>query len=380
MEAKAKTFAIPVDCKDRTEQILLYAAGALSHAEAEPVRAHLASGCPRCAGELAEAEATISLLALTLPPATPADNVRQRLLNRIDSQGRQIPLPENTPRRAATRAVGGPPWWALFLGSAALAAAVAAGLAIFFTSRLHDADMAILSANLDQKQQLAELSDLAGQENHQILSAAKGAADKQQLAALSALVQQQNQQLASIASDTDTKKQIADLTSRIDRQNRQLAALTGENDQEKTIAELTALVEQQKNQMVALRSGGAPETVQWATQPDLRVFSMTGAGDQPPGAHGRIFWDANLGVWHFFASGLKPAPEGKTYELWFVSKDGKTAVPAGTFDPSPNGEAALVTKVPPSISNSLAIGAVTDEPTGGVSAPTGSFQLKGSVQ
>jgi hypothetical protein len=67
--------------------------------------------------------------------------------------------------------------------------------------------------------------------------------------------------------------------------------------------------------------------------------------------------------------------------LWFVSTDGKTALPAGEFDPTPQGDAMLVTHVPPSIAPVLTIAAVTDEPAGRtITAPSGTFQLQGALR
>ena len=63
--------------------MLLYAADALDAAEREALRAHLASGCPQCAGALAEAEATVAHLPQSLTPATPPKQARDRLMQRV---------------------------------------------------------------------------------------------------------------------------------------------------------------------------------------------------------------------------------------------------------------------------------------------------------
>jgi hypothetical protein len=62
-----------------------YAAGALDAAEREALRAHLATGCPRCALELAEAEATVAQLPLALDPVQPSAAARDRLMARVKS-------------------------------------------------------------------------------------------------------------------------------------------------------------------------------------------------------------------------------------------------------------------------------------------------------
>ena len=44
--------------------MLLYVTDGLEPAEAQELRAHLASGCPQCAGALAEAQATVGHLPM----------------------------------------------------------------------------------------------------------------------------------------------------------------------------------------------------------------------------------------------------------------------------------------------------------------------------
>jgi hypothetical protein len=55
-----------VECADRRDLILLYAAGELDAGECGGLRAHLAAGCPQCIGYMAEAEAVLALLPLLL--------------------------------------------------------------------------------------------------------------------------------------------------------------------------------------------------------------------------------------------------------------------------------------------------------------------------
>jgi anti-sigma-K factor RskA len=280
-----------------TDQVLMYAAGALDEAEAEQVRQHLAGGCPRCAGLMAEAEATVSLLALTVPPAAASADARQRLMSRVAQETAAAAL------SAGAISGGSTPWWALVAIPSAIAAAVAAGITIFFATRL--APMQPLQPTVPEA-----------------------------------------------------------------------AAV----DLERTLGVLTEQIEHDEHEIDALRAAQPAQMTQWITDPNLKLVSLTGTDKQPAGAEGRVFWDTNKGVWHFFGRGIKPADAGKTYELWFVASDGSMALPAGEFDPTPDGDATLVTNVPPAIAPKLTIAAVTDEPAGKpITAPSGSFQLKGSL-
>jgi anti-sigma-K factor RskA len=106
-------------------------------------------------------------------------------------------------------------------------------------------------------------------------------------------------------------------------------------------------------------------------------FALTGAPAQPA-AVGRIYRDATTGQWQMLAANMKPAPTGKTYELWFVPAAGKP-VRAGIFDVDPEGIGQLTVTIPPDI-GPIAKAAVTDEPAGGTDQPTGNFQILGNVE
>jgi hypothetical protein len=70
---------------------------ALEPAEAAALRAHLATGCTRCASYLAEADATLAYLPFALDQTAPAPSARDRLFNQLN----QAPpsRPDTTPAR-----------------------------------------------------------------------------------------------------------------------------------------------------------------------------------------------------------------------------------------------------------------------------------------
>jgi anti-sigma-K factor RskA len=74
-----------MSCEERAEKILEYAADGLEVPERDAVARHLATGCPRCAGSLAEAEAALAQLALSLPPVEPAPEARARLFAKVEA-------------------------------------------------------------------------------------------------------------------------------------------------------------------------------------------------------------------------------------------------------------------------------------------------------
>lgn len=152
-----------MNCKDRQDLMLLYLADALDPAERDELRAHLQSGCPTCAGYLAEAEATTAHLAITLDPVQPRPEVRQRLMQRVKNQSRSsIPLtPADRATPSAKTTAPTPPRgnWVITTTSS-LAAAV---LAAFFTY------LVVSIPVNEQRVQLRQLREQAAQKNELIL-------------------------------------------------------------------------------------------------------------------------------------------------------------------------------------------------------------------
>jgi type II secretory pathway pseudopilin PulG len=127
-----------VTCDERRELLLLLAAGALTPAEQDDLRQHLATGCPRCASALAEAESTVAHLPLTLPAESPSPAVRDQLMRRV--------LADKTSPRSA-----GVPWLAL---AAAACFGIVIGSLLWQTTlgnqradRIHELETALADRN-----------------------------------------------------------------------------------------------------------------------------------------------------------------------------------------------------------------------------------------
>jgi anti-sigma-K factor RskA len=115
-----------VNCEQRKDLFLLYVADALEADVRQEMRRHLATGCPECAGYLAEAEATFHSIPQALEPVTPAANVKKRLMDRIAAE-------ENRSAAAAGRSELPPDSLPIRLFKFFVPAAVAAGVAIVAT-------------------------------------------------------------------------------------------------------------------------------------------------------------------------------------------------------------------------------------------------------
>jgi hypothetical protein len=86
-------------CDQLEDLILFHAGGAAEAAESRAVLEHLSSGCPRCAGRLAEAEAALASLPLAIEPVAPSPDVKRR-----GGEDRGEPARRRARSRAARRA------------------------------------------------------------------------------------------------------------------------------------------------------------------------------------------------------------------------------------------------------------------------------------
>lgn len=91
------------------------------------------------------------------------------------------------------------------------------------------------------------------------------------------------------------------------------------------------------------------------------------AGQEPaPDSSAKIYWDVPGKRWVVTAD-LPPAPEGKVYQLWFVTAEAK--ISAGLISPDTTGHGFAVVQFPPNL-DQLAAAAITLEPDGGSEQPT----------
>lgn len=76
------------------------------------------------------------------------------------------------------------------------------------------------------------------------------------------------------------------------------------------------------------------------------------------------------------ANGLPATPAGKTYQLWWITRE-QGPVAAGLFQ-AEQGRSVIAPVVMPPAGEHVLLSAVTLEPAGGVSKPTGAMYLKGA--
>jgi anti-sigma-K factor RskA len=102
--------------------------------------------------------------------------------------------------------------------------------------------------------------------------------------------------------------------------------------------------------------------------PDAFIGNLSGT-EMAENARARFIFDRKTGRAMLMADGLPPAPEGKAYQLWFIS-EGKPPMPGHVFKPDAKGHTEMRDEVPAEARNANTF-AVTLEPQSGVTAPTG---------
>jgi anti-sigma-K factor RskA len=130
-----------------------------------------------------------------------------------------------------------------------------------------------------------------------------------------------------------------------------------------------------EQQMVASRQlvASLQTPIAVLTAPDVKRFDLAGQAPAPQ-ASARAFWSRARGL-VFTGSQLPPLPAGRIYQLWVLTAQ-PAPISAGLLMPDPNGFVTTSFDTPPTIPEPMAV-ALTQEPAGGVPAPTGAMYLRG---
>lgn len=100
------------------------------------------------------------------------------------------------------------------------------------------------------------------------------------------------------------------------------------------------------------------------------------AGQEPAAdSSAKIYWDVPGKRWVVTAD-LPPAPEGKVYQLWFVTAEAK--ISAGLINPDTTGHGFSVVQFPSNL-DQVAAAAITLEPEGGSEQPTMPIYVMGKT-
>ena len=149
-------------------------------------------------------------------------------------------------------------------------------------------------------------------------------------------------------------------SSRLERRSLQAAL---ENERAQTVGQASSFREE-----LAKKTALADELTQInsvLSSPRFRIIELAGE-DPKQGSSAKVYWDVQDYRWVVTAD-LPPPPQGKVYQLWFVTPSAK--ISAGLIKPDKSGHGFAVVQFPPEAAQ-LAAAAITLEPEGGSEQPT----------
>jgi hypothetical protein len=284
------------------------------------VRAHAAI-CPECGPELAVMEATAATLGELVPPAQMnrgrSAGIRSRLLMRARSE-----------RETRSAPVPGPP-------------DIARGVASL-TGQGHRATPSA------QRVVTGETKRVAPVQPSRIPLDVRPIRRTSNWLAIAAT-------LALVA----TGVQLFRVTSDRNQMRAQLSAPDTVKTQDDSLARMLS----QKDSMIAAMTG-----------PDVKVVALMNQGAKEP--LGRMVWNRSSNDWIMVTYNLRQPKPGKTYQVWLVTDNAK--ISAGTFKPDAQGNTMMHARYEMP-RNALRAVAITEEPEGGMPAPTGPMVVAGAA-
>jgi len=353
------------------ELLPLHALEALDGEDLRLLEAHLATGCTECQAQLALLQGDVEALAASLPPVTPSETTRARLLRDLPSA--EAPS-RPSPAIAGPGRLGSEPGRRGWLGNVATLAAAAILVLVCgwgWLAARREADT-LRAGRGDLSRRVTALGgDLAATraKSEELARAATAAqAQRELLARELAAAQGREESLARNLSSEQADKA---------RLTREYAAARAERER---LARDFAAAEAQNARLARDLQSAQAQSERLATAmaiisaPGMRPIALA-ALKAPPGAQGYTFVDPTARKAVFVAANLPQLAPDKTYELWFIA-DGKP-VPAGTFAVDASGRSGTVTVNGVAPFNHIQAWAVTVEPQGGVPQPTGPMVLKG---
>jgi hypothetical protein len=141
-------------------------------------------------------------------------------------------------------------------------------------------------------------------------------------------------------------------------------------------------LERERDDLARQAQGGrdqlakAQESLNGFLSPATRIIKMV--GDAAPKASAKLVWDTDTQQWVIYFYDLPGLPPDKDYQLWYITT-GQEKLSASLFQPGAGGKVEVKVTVPADVAPRLAATAVTLEPKGGSSQPTGKIYLKAAI-
>ena len=307
------------------ELIPAYALGALDGEDLRAAEAHLQAGCPRCERLLQELSGVAAHLTESLPDVPLPPRLKERVLERIEQEGRvEAPVPPSRRR----------PWllpWGLAIGATA-----AASLLFWNGLTLRQALERERAGKVEEQQTLAQ--------------------DIRRL----------QDQLARREVDvTRLQAKLEEEQTRLKEQEQESAV---------TVKNLQDWLQREKALLASLqgRLAGQEAIIRVIEDPQSRVVTLGGLKPAPE-ASGKVIWHPVQQTALFYAHRLPALPSDKIYQLWTITE---RPVSGGIFAVDHLGNASVrMTAIPRQVKTF----AVTIEPAGGLPQPSGAIYLAGSL-
>lgn len=145
-------------------------------------------------------------------------------------------------------------------------------------------------------------------------------------------------------------------------------------DTERSAHAVAEQTNQQTNQSLRTELASLDSVVTTLLAPDVETVKLSSTNALPAA---RMYWNTRSNQVVLAAFNLRPAPTGRTYQLWGI-ENGKAPVSLGTFNTGADGGGRVRLSVPGGVK--IAIGAVTEEPEGGSPQPTTKPFLVGQLR
>ncbi len=402
----------------------LYVVGGLDAESIAEVEYHLDSGCDTCPAEIREWNEITGLIALGGAADTPSPRVKERLLRRVQPEAapRVVPLQRRRWR---------PAWAALPLAAAAAVLLMLGGqryreleqqvttqaqqiaklLSHVATQRTQAETVAALLkqeqgklAGRDQEIQrlttsLAEQQTASTGKSQQVLNLEAALAEQRQrvvvreqdLARIQARVAEAEKELeqerrrskdrleyaaAATAAQREAQRlqeELVQAREAVATHEREVREIRGQIDQQRTIVAASTRELEYLREAVSRQRG----VIEVLTSPGVRIQYLRRS---LPGvkSEGHVVWNDRKRAWVFYTFDMPQPPQDKEYQVWFMTEL-QGPVSAGLFTPDQSGTGQMVATPPSKLVGKISAVAVTLEPRGGLTKPSGEVYLRASL-
>lgn len=187
------------------------------------------------------------------------------------------------------------------------------------------------------------------------------------------MIQQEQTMTTQNVELQNTKARFAELENKLQEQDKKIAEL------DKKSIETTQMIAAKEKEMTDMKTAAAQSQEMMALMqaPDLKVADLRGLTPTPQ-ARAKVMFSPKTKMAYIHVSNMPKAPANKDYQLWMM--EGSKPVSAGVLAMSEGGSLVKVSTGLVVPIAKLSAFAVTLEPKGGVTKPTGTMYLKGNVK